>query len=210
MYGIRIALRCRTRPAARWFDIRRPLYGERLFAPNGLEQRPVGALRKPVHYARRIGETHLVRIHRRTLRLFGSRILQPVSGSAQVPEVAPIEVLLRLIVLQHRIVAGIRVALRLAVPEAMADRSGIGHRSLIQDRDRPGEIGLRHMAEAAGLVSIHRKILVKQHKLAQHLHLFHPGARLGRQCAPFCQRLLLDLVHFPFNPLDLLFQTTGD
>jgi hypothetical protein len=70
-------------------------------APHQLKQRSVISRAQPKRDASRVGETHLQRIDRRMLRLFGIGRLQLVSGRAPIPEVSAEEQALYRIVVEH-------------------------------------------------------------------------------------------------------------
>ena len=74
-----------------------------LASPYLLEETRVLALRNREYDARGVGETMFLRIDNRVLRLLRIGILQLVSGGAQIPEVAAIKILLRLVVIESRV-----------------------------------------------------------------------------------------------------------
>ena len=79
----------------------RPRDREGLLAPNSFEQRTIGPLRRAIDRAGDVGQAHLDRIGRRSLRLFGRRVAQSASGRTHVPEIAADQITLAGIVMQH-------------------------------------------------------------------------------------------------------------
>src|ERR1700682_1963403 len=73
--------------------------------------------------------------------------------------------------MQDRRERRIGMRLRLAIAEAGAHRAGIGAGGPVQLRHRTGKTRLRRVAERAGLVAVHRELLVVQHQLAESLDL---------------------------------------
>src|ERR1700722_10512595 len=69
-------------------------------------------LRDFVHVGSNIKISHLHWISRRSLRLFGSRILQADSSRSHIPEVATVEILLGIVVVKDRRKRCIGVSLR--------------------------------------------------------------------------------------------------
>src|SRR5580704_3988793 len=92
------------------------------------------------------------------------------------------------------------MGLRLALAEPGAHRSWIRTGGTIELGDRPGETGLRHMAEGAGLVSVDRKILVKQQQLAEQLDLLN---LVVRRCGNTLESLGLNRVDLRLHAGDL-------
>jgi hypothetical protein len=109
----------------------RELDVECLCAPYLFEERPVVGLRKLEYDARDVGETMFLRIERRVLRLLCIGTLQLPARGAQIPEVAPLKVLLGLVEIEGRVEWRIGVALRLPLAESEAERSGIRDRRRI-------------------------------------------------------------------------------
>src|SRR5215471_20333690 len=79
-------------------DILRPLNRKSLRAPNASEDMGILSSGDSVRNTGRIRQTHLLCIVRRALRLLSIGALEPITGRAQVPEVTPVEVALRLVI----------------------------------------------------------------------------------------------------------------
>src|SRR5580704_7567415 len=137
---------------ADFFRVGRPVNGERVRTPHRLKKLAIGSAGKPVRDTSRIGQAHFYRICRRSLRLFGAGILQTVTARAHIPEIAANKIALESVVMEHRREGRVHVALRLAIAEPRSHRSWVRHGGLIQRLYRPGESGLRRMAEAASFV----------------------------------------------------------
>src|SRR5437868_3272729 len=69
-------------------------------------------LRELVHVSSNVKISHLHWISRRSLRLLGSRILQADSSRSHIPEVATVEILLGIVVVQDRRKGCVGVSLR--------------------------------------------------------------------------------------------------
>src|SRR5882724_5850429 len=162
-----------------------------------------------------VGESHLVRIDWRILRLLRRRVLQLVASGSQIPKVPSIEISLRLVVLKDRIIRRISVTLRFAVAVTrlrrirrnISNRSRIGDRCRIEHRDRSGKIDVWHVAKRASRVSVDRELLVEKLEFPERLHSLHAvryAIRYGRQLR---QRVGINLVNFRLDPFYLLFQS---
>src|ERR1700693_821728 len=126
-----IVLRRRPWSRANLFHVGGPLNGERVRAPHGLKELAIGSGGKAVRNARRIWQTHFHGIGRRSLRLFGARILQSEAARAHIPEISTDKVALERVVVEHGREGRVHVALRLAVAESSSDGSRIRHGSLV-------------------------------------------------------------------------------
>ena|SRR6516165_9042384 len=97
---------------------------------------------------------------------FRGGVAKTTSGGAHVPEIAADEIALSLVIVQHRRQRRIGMSLRLALAKARAHRSGLRACGPIDLGNRSGKSGFRHMAESAGLISVHRKLFVEEQQFA--------------------------------------------
>src|SRR5258707_13668077 len=88
----------RSRSRTDLFQGGRPLNGERVRPPHRLKELAIGSLGKAVRNTSRICQAHFYGIRRRSLRLFGARILQTVATRAHIPEIPANKVTLECIV----------------------------------------------------------------------------------------------------------------
>jgi hypothetical protein len=149
------------------FRVGRPLNDERVLSPYRLKELAIGSPRETERYTGRIRQAHFYGIRRRSLRLFGTWILQPVTARTHIPEIPADKVTLQGVVVEHWREGGVHVALRLSIAEPGSLRSGIRHGSLVQRLNRPGESRLWHMAETAGLVLMDGEMFIKEQQLSQ-------------------------------------------
>ena len=196
-----VAGRRRPRPIADLLHLARPSDHEGLLSPHAFEQRAIGALRRAIDKARDVRQAHLHRVGRRPLRLLGGRIAEPAAGRAHVPEIAADKIALATIVVQYRRERRVGVRLRLAVAEPRPHRAGISGFGPVQLGYRTGKAGLRHVAERARLVAVHRELLVVEDQFAQQFNLL--DLVVGRRRQPF-ERLRLDAVDLGLDLRDLL------
>src|SRR5436853_7796494 len=87
-----------------------------------------------------------------------------------------------------------------AFAETRPNRARVGHSCLVERADRSSEPGLRHVAEATGLVPPHRKLLVVEDELAEQCDLLRAVQGCGLR---LFQRFGLDAVDLQFDGLDL-------
>jgi hypothetical protein len=200
MHRPRVVRWWRARLITYALHVGRPADGERLAAPNLVEQGPIWPLRGAVDRTRDVRQAHFYRIGRRALRLFRRGIAQPAASGAHVPEIAADKVALSGIIVQHWGERRISMRLRLAIAEAGAYRPGIGSGRPVEFRDRTRETGFRHVAERACLVAVYRELLVVEHQLSEQLDLLH--LVVGRRGEPR-QRLCLDAVDLGLHLRDL-------
>jgi hypothetical protein len=90
--------------AADLFGISRPLDIERLLAPDRFKQGPVFALREPEHDTRGVRKPMFLSVDYRMLGLLRVGVLQLVSGSSKIPEIAAIKILLCFVVVERRVI----------------------------------------------------------------------------------------------------------
>ena len=81
-----------------------------------------------------------------------------------------------------------------------SDRAGLRDLSFVQAFDRSLKSSLRHVAEGACFVTIHRELLVIEHRLAKQLDLLDLIVWRSRQAF---QRLRFDAIDLGFNLRDL-------
>src|SRR6266436_2159531 len=120
-----IVLRWRPWSRADLFHVARPLKGKRVRAPHGLKELAVGSGGKAVRNTRGIWQTHFHGIRRRSLRLFGARILQAEAARAHNPEIPTDKIALERVVVEHWREGRVHVALWFAVAETRSDGSRI-------------------------------------------------------------------------------------
>src|SRR5713101_5668610 len=171
MDWVLIVIGWRTRSCTNLLDVRRPLNGKRVSAPDLLKQLSIGSLRKPVRETCRIRQTHFYRICRGSLSLVGAGTLQAVATGAHVPKISTHEVALKGVVMEYRCERRVHVTLWLSVAESRSDGSRIRHRTKIQGLNRSSESRLRRMAETAGFILIDGEMFVEEHQLPQGMDL---------------------------------------
>src|SRR5207237_5834146 len=123
--------------------------GEGPRAPHALEERDVLALRQAPGDAGTVGQTHLLAVQGRMLRLLGVGALQQVPRGAAIPEVSAEERARRVVELEYREIRGIRVSLRCPLPGAEMVRSRIRRHGEVHGRSRTAEPRLGPVARGA-------------------------------------------------------------
>src|ERR1700730_1929911 len=91
--------------------------------------------------------------------------------------------------------------LRLSSTEARPDGAGVSDRRLVEGADRSIEPGLRHVAEATGLVPLHRNVPIVEDQLAEQRDLLKAVQR-GRPRS--VERFSLDAVDLLLDRRDFL------
>src|ERR1035438_4633940 len=91
--------------------------------------------------------------------------------------------------------------LRPSSTEACSHRAGVRRGGLVESADRSAETGLRHVAEATGLVPIYRKILVVEDYFAKQCDLLKAVQRCRLRLV---ERFILDAIDLQFDRLDFL------
>src|SRR5207302_347691 len=145
---------------------------------------PILSLGEPVHYTSSVGQTHFLSIVWWSLCLLRIRTLNFVSGRTQIPELSPVEIVLRIVELKGRIVGCIGVPLWFPFTEPKVKRAGIGDGCRIQRRNRPAKAGIWHMAESTRHILIDGEILIELFEFTEDLHLPFRRTRIDRQCPP--------------------------
>ena len=196
MNGVRIGSGRRTGSGAHALHIARPVDRKCLRAPHLFGDLSILTSGNAIHHTGRIDKSHLDRIQRRPLRLFGSWIVEPNSGGSHIPELASYQVSLKRVIVQYRGECCVGMGLRLPAAEPRAHRTRIGNRGHVESTGRTGEAGLRHMTERAGLVLVNGEILIEQNKLSQKREL---SKRVKRAPASSLDAVSLDLVDPGFN-----------
>src|SRR5580693_8957200 len=84
-----------------------------------------------------------------------------------VPELAADEIPLFHVVVEYWRVARVGMRLGPTLIEARAHGAGIGHGRLVENTARSSEPSLRHVAEGASLISVHRQRVVVKEQLAE-------------------------------------------
>ena len=111
------------------------------------------------------------RVGWRSFGLFGRRIAQTSAGRAHIPEIAANKITLAGVVVQNGRERRIGVRLRLALAVSRAHRTWIRSSRPIDVRHRTGETRFGHVAKSTGFITVHGKVLVVQHQLAEQFDL---------------------------------------